>query len=305
MYFCIERLWVWGLAPEFNKRHVEWRVKLRMRARANEKKDRMKEGKTADEVIYCRETKYKQIDVYFDSSRIFIVFNKRTLWKVYTINNVQRLLSPSLLLSRNRSVFRVYDSIFIIMMIFGGGQTTALKNKTNKFKKRIKMKHENIMRWTFRQYRFTHSYIGVIIDILESAWFNLFISSPFHTGFFFFSISFCHRCLACVCMHCHLNVKNHLNARLCHWHSLNFNININTAFVSALSELVFFHPVQNLELPTISPPTPTQTPSLHTNVWNVWILFATGFLFFRFHSFISPLCRRCLFARLQFRMFFV
>lgn len=39
--------------------------------------EKKKEMKIADEVIYCRETKYKQIDVYFDSSRIFIVFNKR------------------------------------------------------------------------------------------------------------------------------------------------------------------------------------------------------------------------------------
>lgn len=66
------------MAPEFNKRHAEWKVRLRTREQEwNE--NGMKEGSTADEVIYCRETEYKQIDVYFDSSRIFIVFNKRTL----------------------------------------------------------------------------------------------------------------------------------------------------------------------------------------------------------------------------------
>lgn len=163
------------------------------------------------------------------------------------------------------------------------------------------------MWWTFRRYHFTHSSIGVIIDILKSVRLNLFIL-PLSTLLLilFFSISFCYRCLPYVCMHCHLNARNHSMAHLCHWHSLSFNININTAFVSALSELMFLPPcaksraANDITSSTLSPTPPPSCTQM--SVWNVWILFAMGFFFSSF-IFISPSLVAVYSLRLQFRMF--
>lgn len=65
-------------APE-NSTHTQTHIEMGEQKKLSTKNEgeKKKEMKIADEVIYCRETKYKQIDVYFDSSRIFIVFNKR------------------------------------------------------------------------------------------------------------------------------------------------------------------------------------------------------------------------------------